>query len=286
MNGNPMITNSTLQRIVAVDIGKSGIKAGVVTANDSARQRYAIDDEIYVPYKTALSQDPLTLTTVVGTICDIVNRCKVPYQSARIALTYPLPTDVNGRIQERVEFPFLAGQTPAEVGGLIQSCIGAESVTLFHDSHAQQRFVLEEHAPQGVFAVLACGTSFAFALACSRYPDAFDGQTSTFSHSLIGEGHDFCVTCRGRCLTAWYKQLFKETGDTSPAILCAVANLMRLPISELFVTGGALTDTRVKSALDCLEVPLATAKLRLICQPRFSGAIGAALSEAHTTDSL
>ena len=47
---------------------------------------------------------------------------------------------------------------------------------------------------------------------------------------------------------------------------------MRLPVLDLFVTGGALVDQSVRDELLKLTVPLATARVGLVEDFEFSGA--------------
>ena len=272
-------------KVLAMDIGKSQFKVvqiEVAKANDgSGKPRtHAFKKIAYHNFKRVPSL--ASTDAAARVIREVTKKCGATLTGNRLAITFPLPIEDDGRIQNRENFEFLGGKTVCKVEEELRTELGVESLSLYHDSQAQMKYVLNVYSPKEVFAILACGTSFAFTMASPEHPGVFEGMTSTFSHMVLGGNGPKCKTCGDKCLGAWYKDLWEKKRRTLPAICRAVSVARRLPISVLFVAGGALGKKTVRTAVEKQPLRLSTARVEIVKDPKFSGAIGAALDAAST----
>jgi hypothetical protein len=201
--------------------------------------------------------------------------CRATPASARIALTFPLPTGPEGRIQGRDKWHYFGGLTRPQIGKDLQAEFGFESVCLPHDSEAQAEYVEVFLHPAGLYGVMAFGTSIAFSLRVAGQREITSGLNSTFSHIETGEGGQPCPTCGRPCLGQNYKEHKEAPG--APFILRAIGIAARLPLSRLYLAGGALADSAARAPVRKLVLPVSASPVQIVPKPEFSGAIGAAL---------
>ena len=218
---------------LGVDLGKSHVKCALVMTRGDGGLDFVRPPVVDTP-------DLDTKEHFIAVIAAAVRACGAVPASTRIALTFPLPSAPDGRIQGRDKWRYFDRKTDSAIGADLKDALDFQSVSSPHDSAAQAEFVEACVRPTGLYGVMAFGTSIAFSLRVAGRGELTSGLNSTFSHIETGEDGPICSTCCRRCLGANYKARAGEPG--APVILRAVGIAARLPLSRLYLAGGALAD--------------------------------------------